>query len=73
MSNNTSKASSMQPFPLYSVVVDGVEVATVGSDDDAILACKGRPVRFVDKKVPENIRREPHKEYIQEKGYYIPS
>jgi hypothetical protein len=59
-------------YPLYSVIIDGVEVATVGSDDDAKIACDGRDVKFIDKKVPAGVRRKDWGEYIQDKGYYAP-
>jgi hypothetical protein len=59
-------------YPLYSVIIDGVEVATVGSDEDAKIACDGKDVKFIDKKVPSNVKRKEWDEYIQDKGYYTP-
>ena len=58
-------------FPLHSVIVDNIEIATVGSDDDAKMACDGRDVKFIDKHVPSHVKRKDRDEYIQDKGYYV--
>jgi hypothetical protein len=60
-------------YPLYSVIIDGAEVATVGSDEDAQAVCDGRKVEFIDMVAPANTQRKEWDEPIQHKGYYVPA
>lgn len=59
-------------YPLFSVIVDDVEIATVGSDDDAKQAC-GTDVVFIDQDVPSSVQRKKWDEPIETKGYYTPT
>ncbi len=48
----------------YSVIVDGIEVDTVGSDEDAKIAWMAKMLNSSTRKFP-NVKRKEWDEYIQ--------
>ena len=61
----------MKKFPLYSVIEDGVEIGTVGSDADAQEVCGGFDVVFIDEDRPKNVEILEKDDEIESVGYYV--
>jgi hypothetical protein len=56
-------------YPLYSVIIDTVEVGTVGSDEDA-QSIAGDSIVFINEERPLNVSREVDYS-IERTGYYV--
>ncbi len=56
-------------YPLFSVIVDNIEIGTVGSDEDA-KSIAGDKVIFVEEQRPRNIIKLDNDISVEDFGYY---
>ena len=61
----------MSDFKLYSVIIDGVEAGTVGSNEDAQEVAGGFDVIFVEESVPNGFKTLEINDKIETYGYYV--
>lgn len=61
----------MKKYPLYSVIIDNIEVGTVGSYDDAKELCGGFDIVFIDEPRPTDVRLLELHDAVENIGYYV--
>ena len=61
----------MSNFPLYSVIIDGIEAGTAGSDDDAQEIAGGFDIVFIDELLPKDFNSLEMVDTIETTGYYV--